>query len=1061
MLDTVKIAVYCAFPKEIFKKINHVVSTPKGTGILSVTSWQKHLRVAVALCFIGSGNAYAGTTPQTIVENIFPSSLSLGATVSMLSLTSSGLPLRYVSRPPLSSCGVDSPDLSFATGSAVCSIVPLPASVCTVSAAGVVTAISPGNCQIFAIQDGNDTFAPATQELDFEILPLGSWPNSGPILNSIIPVNLEVGGSTTLNITDGSGAKAQYTMGVPGVCNVSTDGTVYAIGPGQCIITALAGGILRESIDILAPSTSQPNIGYVASTLLDNATGLEWMPCPLGQELDFSITPLSCRGTAIGYTWDEANALNGKVVWHGTGGWRLPNIRELLSLVNWSRAYPAIDLVGWAGIYPDTTLPPDVSNNQVTPLLPSAPVYGISGPITSGSPQYNAFNISTELGPTWSSTPVANYSIFNFLGDAFGEAYSVDFSRPSSGPNLRGARSQVRLVRDSAPPNPKAALLSVNRPSSDYNLLYGGTVVHHNPSGVTWKRCVEGKAWSGSTCIPTGTTPLLYTWDETRSVGYPDYRLPTQEELLSLTDYNIAPVPNINDLAQNIENEGQINREMFPMAGETDWTSLGTGFLPPTITTTATTTTTTTGPDTTVAGFGLLGSYGFQAKSNTHNVRLVMSETALFTSFTVNVLSTEIPGVAINGIPGDFPVTGYGDFGRSVSVGPFSGSTNYKYQVPAGNKLTFIAPAFTGSGILGFDTFFTGWSGCDSSSDYYCTINMTSDRLVTVNYSDNPTPNPPTAIIATAGGSQAMVSFTPPRVTSGLQIYKYTVTANPGGATAVGTTSPITVTGLTSGTSYSFTVTASTYGNTSVPSSASNSVIPTAGATTTYTVTPSAGSNGSLSPASPQTVNSGATTTFSVTAASGYQIASVSGCGGTLSGSTFTTGAITGACTVSASFSAMAPTTFTVTPSTGGNGTVSCTSPVSNGATSTCTVSPASGYQLATFTDNGVDKIGAVAGGGYSIANVTANHSVTATFSLIPPAPVIGPSGDINGDGIVDVGDALLALRIAVQLVPMDPKYLINGDVAPMVNGHPQPDGVIDVGDALLILRKCVQLITW
>ena len=79
--------------------------------------------------------------------------------------------------------------------------------------------------------------------------------------------------------------------------------------------------------------------------------------------------------------------------------------------------------------------------------------------------------------------------------------------------------------------------------------------------------------------------------------------------------------------------------------------------------------------------------------------------------------------------------------------------------------------------------------------------------------------------------------------------------------------------------------------------------------------------------------------------------------------------------------------TYTITANvTGSNGTVSCTSPINNGATSSCTISPASGYQLATFTDNSVDKIGAVAGGGYSIAKVTANHSIEATFrdSQIP-----------------------------------------------------------------------------
>lgn len=79
-----------------------------------------------------------------------------------------------------------------------------------------------------------------------------------------------------------------------------------------------------------------------------------------------------------------------------------------------------------------------------------------------------------------------------------------------------------------------------------------------------------------------------------------------------------------------------------------------------------------------------------------------------------------------------------------------------------------------------------------------------------------------------------------------------------------------------------------------------------------YTVTPSAGANGTISPSTPQTVNSGATTTFTITPNSGYT-ASASGCGGSLAGSTYTTGAITANCTVTASFSssATAPTVTT------------------------------------------------------------------------------------------------------------------------------------------------------
>ncbi len=72
---------------------------------------------------------------------------------------------------------------------------------------------------------------------------------------------------------------------------------------------------------------------------------------------------------------------------------------------------------------------------------------------------------------------------------------------------------------------------------------------------------------------------------------------------------------------------------------------------------------------------------------------------------------------------------------------------------------------------------------------------------------------------------------------------------------------------------------------------------------TTYQVSATAGTGGTISPAS-ATVNAGGTTMLTVTANSGYAISSVTGCGGTLSGSSYATGAITSSCTVTASFSA-------------------------------------------------------------------------------------------------------------------------------------------------------------
>ena len=72
-----------------------------------------------------------------------------------------------------------------------------------------------------------------------------------------------------------------------------------------------------------------------------------------------------------------------------------------------------------------------------------------------------------------------------------------------------------------------------------------------------------------------------------------------------------------------------------------------------------------------------------------------------------------------------------------------------------------------------------------------------------------------------------------------------------------------------------------------------------------YTVPAVAGTNGRISPAS-QTVNHGATTAFTVTPNTGY-MAAATGCGGTLNGTTYTTGQITGPCTVSASLAQPTP----------------------------------------------------------------------------------------------------------------------------------------------------------
>jgi len=158
-------------------------------------------------------------------------------------------------------------------------------------------------------------------------------------------------------------------------------------------------------------------------------------------------------------------------------------------------------------------------------------------------------------------------------------------------------------------------------------------------------------------------------------------------------------------------------------------------------------------------------------------------------------------------------------------------------------------------------------------------------------------PSAPTGVSAMAGASSAVVSFAAPSA-NGSPITGYTVTSNPGNLSATGTSSPITVSGLTNGTAYTFTVTATNAVGTSAAStpssavtpsttpSAPTSVVATAGdasasvafgapasnggaAITSYTVAASPGTATATGTASPITVSglaNGTSYTFTVTA---------------------------------------------------------------------------------------------------------------------------------------------------------------------------------------------------
>ena len=142
-------------------------------------------------------------------------------------------------------------------------------------------------------------------------------------------------------------------------------------------------------------TASTPDADFVVNgdgTVTHHKTGLMWKQCSEG------LTGTDCTsGSATTHTWQEAlqqvKTLNDNGGFAGYADWRLPNIKELATLVEVQCVIPAIN----ATIFP-----------------------------------------ATEKSFYWSSSPVAGYASY---------AWPVNFEYGYDGPGSKSNGSYVRLVR--------------------------------------------------------------------------------------------------------------------------------------------------------------------------------------------------------------------------------------------------------------------------------------------------------------------------------------------------------------------------------------------------------------------------------------------------------------------------------------------------------------------------------------------------------------------------------------------------------------------------------------
>jgi mannose/cellobiose epimerase-like protein (N-acyl-D-glucosamine 2-epimerase family) len=171
----------------------------------------------------------------------------------------------------------------------------------------------------------------------------------------------------------------------------------------------------------------------------------------------------------------------------------------------------------------------------------------------------------------------------------------------------------------------------------------------------------------------------------------------------------------------------------------------------------------------------------------------------------------------------------------------------------------------------------------------------------------------------------------------------------------------------------------------------------------TFTIGATAGSGGAISPSGTVAVVENSSQTFTITPDTGYTVSDVlvdSVSVGALT--TYTFSNVTADHTISASFAAVP--VFTITASAGSRGTISPSGSMSvrQNESGTFTITPDTGCIISNVL---VDNVSVGALTSYTFANVTANHTISASFAIksYTIAASASAGGSITPAGIVSV----------------------------------------------------------
>ncbi len=99
-----------------------------------------------------------------------------------------------------------------------------------------------------------------------------------------------------------------------------------------CAIVSTNAAAAQVCYESLTETTPVDNFSQLSNGVVqDKTTGLMWTRCAYGQTWD--STNSTCTGNAVKITWQDALQLSKNINDGGHSDWRLPNIKELATIV--------------------------------------------------------------------------------------------------------------------------------------------------------------------------------------------------------------------------------------------------------------------------------------------------------------------------------------------------------------------------------------------------------------------------------------------------------------------------------------------------------------------------------------------------------------------------------------------------------------------------------------------------------------------------------------------------------------------------------------------------------